>query len=314
MRIHGVNIENFLSFQKFEWHAIHENLNIVVGPNGVGKTNLFIAIRTVLDAFENSSSSFQRVANLGHTVHRAEKDQTVRIALNVELNTAWEEALLRTFLAAALSEPQGYNVPGMQQGLERLADFWHHYLLKIDISFLLTGRLVFTFDPMARWSLHYESLSPDFPFSWNLSSYVDTGFTVAASPHDWQGSFLAIQRSYDEHDADLFNQYIMGLSEAPPVPDLRQVLNGNNIRLTVNGQNPEYRKVHRELARLAGIEHFTINSTYSGYSVFNQILQRALLFTDNIRRAPIYTATLEQLKQPIVDLKVVNSYHCFCFR
>lgn len=40
MKIHALRIRNFLSFTEFEWPDIAAGLNVIVGPNGSGKTNL----------------------------------------------------------------------------------------------------------------------------------------------------------------------------------------------------------------------------------------------------------------------------------
>ena len=49
MRIDGIHIKNFLSFNTLEWLNLDQHLNIIVGPNGSGKTNLIQTLRAVKD-------------------------------------------------------------------------------------------------------------------------------------------------------------------------------------------------------------------------------------------------------------------------
>ena len=50
MQIHAIHIDHFLSFDMFAWEGLDPHLNVIVGPNGTGKTNLFHAVRAVRDA------------------------------------------------------------------------------------------------------------------------------------------------------------------------------------------------------------------------------------------------------------------------
>ena len=52
MRIDGIYIKNFLSFEALAWTNIDPDLNIIVGPNGSGKTNFIHALRAVKDVID----------------------------------------------------------------------------------------------------------------------------------------------------------------------------------------------------------------------------------------------------------------------
>lgn len=47
MRLDAISIDTFLSCKSFEWRNLDPHLNMVVGPNGVGNTNLFQAVQVV---------------------------------------------------------------------------------------------------------------------------------------------------------------------------------------------------------------------------------------------------------------------------
>jgi ABC-type lipoprotein export system ATPase subunit len=301
VRIRGIEVENFLSFDKFKWDEVDDDLNIIVGPNGAGKTNLFQAIRAVVDVLSPDYSAQQGRAQLRKAVHRADPETVLHIALDVTFNLAEEEQLLRTFLATALSEEGGYNIPGDSGGV-RLAAFWYESLPHLDVSFLLAGRLVITCDPLGTWSSRYESTAADLAFRWDLEGSSGNIFSAPPATNDVQGSFLALQSSYGEHEGGLLQQYVMGASERPPAPDMRRVLNGRGIHLEIHGRGSDPRRTHRELARLADLDHLRHDRTYTGSFIFHKMMQRAMVFTDNVRRAPQYEVTTEQLKAPIVDL------------
>jgi len=302
VRIGSVEIDNFLSFRGFTWTDVDHHLNVIVGPNGAGKTNFFQAIRMVLHVVSSGISGEQGRALLPQALHRGDATHPLRIALNVTFDTIWEQALLRTFLAAALSEDGGFNIPG-QDGARRLATFWYQKLPELDTSFLYTGRLVLTYDPFSTWSMWYESASPDFAFQWDLGP-TERGFSATASTNEWQGSFLALQQSYTKQEGEQLQQYVIGILEdlQLPPPNMQRVLNGRNMRFQVSGNNAAWSRIHRQFVTLAGLTPPYDPTWYTSRFVFEQLLQRTLMFTDNVRHAAAYTVTGQDLSSPILDL------------
>ena len=101
MRITAVDIEGFASFDKLSLNDLDPSLNVVVGPNGSGKTNLIGAIRTVRDvldaaSFENRSkwSGMHRINSLS---------ETLEIRVQYELDEGWERQLLTEFVKALIA-------------------------------------------------------------------------------------------------------------------------------------------------------------------------------------------------------------------
>lgn len=312
MRIHGIEIDNFLSFQEFRWTNVHSDLNIIVGPNGVGKTNVFEAVRAVLDVLSTDPTAYARRAVLRKAVHRADAEKVIRIALDVTLNTEWEQSFLRAFLAAVLAQ---YSPDaGQFDSLGRLATFWYDSLSELNVSFLLNGRLVVTCDPTGRWSIWYESISPEFPFRWDIEGIAGSPFSATSSENDWQGGLTALLGSYTESDRELLLQHLHGAPQRPPVPDLRRVLDAQNMSLEIIGQSPDARRTHRELARLAGLDSLATSQIYGARFAFHQILQRALVFTDNVRQTPTYKLTVSQLNSPVVDLSSGKQLPLYLFQ
>src|SRR5258708_5731377 len=104
MQIHAIHIDHLLSFDTFTWEELDPNLNIIVGPNGVGKTNLFHALRAVRDAL--ASERTQAAARWANAEYQGRDADTITIALDLQFTTKWEQSLLCTFLATVLCDQQ----------------------------------------------------------------------------------------------------------------------------------------------------------------------------------------------------------------
>jgi len=100
MYIHGIHIKNFLSFSSFSWGEIAPHLNIIVGPNGVGKTNFFHALRAIKDALNTTPKPdalpWSRLTHLGLST------PVIEITLEIEFTSEWEQSLLCMFVAATI--------------------------------------------------------------------------------------------------------------------------------------------------------------------------------------------------------------------
>src|SRR5579875_2698331 len=103
MQIHGIHLKNFLSFEAFSWEDIDSHLTVIVGPNGVGKTNLFHAVRVVRDVLRPGST--QAAATLS-AARRGTEGEMISIALDVQFTSAWEQELLCAFFATVLCNQQ----------------------------------------------------------------------------------------------------------------------------------------------------------------------------------------------------------------
>src|SRR5258708_2919579 len=104
MRIHAIHVDHLLSFDTFVWERLDPQLNVIVGPNGVGKTNLFHAVRAVYDALNPERA--QATARWAGTGHRGTDANTITVVLDLQFTTAQEQRLLGAFLAALLCDQQ----------------------------------------------------------------------------------------------------------------------------------------------------------------------------------------------------------------
>lgn len=153
MRIHAIHIEHLLSFETFSWDNLDPHLNVIVGPNGVGKTNLFHALRAICDALSIERRQVTTLwANAGH--HGTNAD-TITIEVELELTTAWEQEVLGTFFAAVLCDQQEIQHRINETthrsldptGLRQFAVWVHERLCVDDLAWLFRGRLIATYGP-----------------------------------------------------------------------------------------------------------------------------------------------------------------------
>ena len=100
MRIDGIHIKNFLSFDTLEWPNLDPHLHIIVGPNGSGKTNLIRAFCAVKDVVNPNPEP--RKSLWSQSAYRGSDQVPIEIGLDIQFTEAWEKKLLTTFLSAVL--------------------------------------------------------------------------------------------------------------------------------------------------------------------------------------------------------------------
>ena len=148
MQIDGIQIRNFLSFDSFSWSGLDQQLNIIVGPNGTGKTNLFHALRAVKDAL-----AFERKQDAplwSQQTHLNSVNPLIEITLDIRFNSEWEKQLLCTFVAAAICDERTIRDinPGQfnPDELVQLSEFLLENLRPEIIAWLFEGRLFVIYD------------------------------------------------------------------------------------------------------------------------------------------------------------------------
>jgi predicted ATPase len=164
MRIDAIHLDHWLSYETFAWEELDPHLNVIVGPNGVGKTNLFHAVEAVRDALGlERAQATERWVDAGY---RGADADMMTIALDLQFTAEWEQRLLCTFLANVLCDQQEIQqvvTTATQRNLDsdRLRRFaaWVQEQLHPDgISWFFRGRLVATHVGRLGWQCRYEAL------------------------------------------------------------------------------------------------------------------------------------------------------------
>jgi len=88
LKIISLLINNFLSFQDYEKPIEFESFNIIVGPNGVGKSNIFRALQVMNSALN------QYGRNISYFDLMGEKYAPINLHIEAKLELDYEEQLI----------------------------------------------------------------------------------------------------------------------------------------------------------------------------------------------------------------------------
>lgn len=308
MQIDEIHIVHFLSFDKFDWSNLDPRLNIIVGPNGVGKTNLFHALRTVKDVLRPNQKP--QTYLWSQSTHRSSSTSSIKISLDMRLNSEREQNLLRTFLIAALCNDQsfqsavidlqsaGNTLPSdLEDEKERLALSLQENVHLEDIAWLFTGRLVLFYNGIGNWRSWYEScsLSPSFHLGLSSPSTKDD----LLMNHFIQG--LLSKQGVFANSSQLF---LRGLAS---------VTARGSLSMQVDRPLTVPLATHEALERLIGTT-LDSNRPINARSIFSRLIEQALVFSDNIRGKPQYEFTFGDFDNQYIDLSSGEYLAHYLFR
>jgi len=308
MQLHAIHVDHFLSFDTFIWEGLDPNLNVIVGPNGAGKTNLFHALRMVRDAL--SPERAQDAVRWTLAGYQGTDTDTISVTLDLQWNTAWEQGLLCAFLAAVLCDQQAIQQAVLSatqrnpnpDSLRRFATWVQEQLRPEHISWLFTGRLVLTHAGRAGWQYRYEALPGQSEFRLDLTSGGTLGtllghaeYNPQTTTQNWGSLFATWRNSLTEQERmDLDNGLTGATPEVRfPMPDFSQlpdwVSSQQGVALQIVDQmqivDPATLATRRALTSMVGIA-LEPGNLFGIRSVFQRLLDQALVFTDNVRLLP----------------------------
>ena len=302
MRITGLGAKGFLSFGRFEWRTLDPHLNIIVGPNGAGKTNLFRVVRAVADALDfNVRTRWQRAIQSG--------GDSFRVWLDLELVGDWERALLGAFLRAALCGQQEFQqVPSQNPSQDDLrqvrpecwVQYVQHALGPDGVSWLFRGRLAAEYES-GTWRVWYESLPDERAkrFRWQIDGFGGSGISAAEDPRGSTSLLAAVMNNLSDEQRAALLEYLRGSTASPPPLKLLDILgriSPQAISLEVRCPPSDWPlAAHRQFENQAGVR-LESSRYYDGRFLFEQLLRRALVFTENVRRSPRLTFPLDELQ------------------
>ncbi len=339
MRIDGIHIKNFLSFDDFSWSGLDPHLNVIIGPNGAGKTNLFHALRVVADYFALQRTGTTQV--WAGATHRQTGSRAIEIALDLEFTGAWERQLLCRFFAAALFDDQVIqqyvqSQPNIGRGLDwqAAAKYVSHIIMTMRpeaLAWLYEGRLVVAFDGM-QWQAWYEARpGAAIPFHLSFGDSRGTSVLLGTSRALTTNTILAAwftsppenttgaeditpdERAARSSRNDALITFLTtppsGDSPAPPadiyppldtLPALVSYLSGVGIRV----QRSQYASLatQQALEEVSGVR-LERSRFYDARWLFGLLLEHSLVFTDNLRLLPRDSFAPDELTAPEVDLR-----------
>lgn len=336
MQIHAIHIHHLLSFDMFAWEKLDPHLNVIVGPNGVGKTNLFHALRAVRDAL--SPERAQAAAQWANAGHQGRDAETITVALDLQFTTAGEQHLLSAFLAEVLCDQQAIQqaVSSATQrtptpdGLRQFATWVREHVRPEHLSWLFTGQLVLTHAGRAGWQYRYDALAGRPEFHLDLTGGGTLGTLVGHAEHNpqtttqnWGSLFVAWRNSLTEQERMHLDNRLTGATPEVhfPLPDLSHlpdwVSSQQGVALQIVDQmqivDSTTLATRRAFASLAEIS-LELGRPFGMRSVFQRLLDRALVFTDNVRLLPQRTFIARDLLTQPLDLSSGKQLACFLFR
>ena len=332
MRIHAIHLDHLLSYETFAWEELDPHLNVMVGPNGVGKTNLFHAVRAVHDALglERTRATDRWV----DTGYRGVDADMITIALDLQFTAKWEQRLLCTFLANVLCDQQEIQqivTTATQRNLDpnnlrRFAAWVQEQLHPDRISWFFRGRLVVTHVGRQGWQCRYEALPGKPEFRVDLTG---AGVLFGQAEHNPQAAtqnsgplFVVWRTSLTEQQREQLDNGLTGATPEIgfPVPDLSRLPEWISSQQGVALQLADQMQIV-EPTTLATRRAFTSMAQLSlepgrplgMRSVFQRILEQALVFTDNVRLVPQRSFIARDLFTQPLDLSSGEQLARFLF-
>ncbi|MFC5941700.1 AAA family ATPase [Micromonospora harpali] len=284
MRITSLRAENLLSFGQFEL-AFSSGLNILVGPNGVGKSNVLRLIGLVRAALQVATKHSPDAIDIARYVRLGEGARTGVLSLGVELTEPFEKSLIAGLLRAlAVSSVKRDEVqtPAVDSPFEQELDAWaRNSVTEAEVDSLLRGRLVLHVEagPPATWAMAYEFDHQGETYHWGIAGvglptgWVASGPTVVTKSSSWGGQAPNLPASLMGPDQTQFT-----LNHLLPLPG----------RMT-----PWEIRSHPSGQRLLGVEELaraldlaSQREQIGAVHVFDRILSDSLVITSNLRRPP----------------------------
>ena len=122
MKLCALELEQFRKFDRpVRVAGLAEGLNLIAGPNEMGKSTLFAALQAVL--FERHRSQAQSVKSLQPAGHEG---AAPRVALDFELGRKHyriEKRFLRQYARLSLPDGRRFEAPELEEELQRLLGF-----------------------------------------------------------------------------------------------------------------------------------------------------------------------------------------------
>jgi len=293
MRIDGIHIKNFLSFDTFEWTNLDPDLNLIVGPNSSGKTNLIHALQAIKDVVNPDSE--QQKSLWSQSAYRGSNQVPIEISLDIQFTEAWEKELLSTFLAASLCNnsvirdainalSSGGNIFSSEMSVEQtqLSATLQNKFSPDNLEWLFTGHLVVAYKGINTWTSWYESRSNAQPFRLSLDG----------------SSF------YDDSVMKRYLQILLTKQELF-TPDSQMLLRGISSLRSGIALRVEYEPIslatHQAFEQLASV-NLTSTRFFGALFVFHTLLERSLVLSENTRIHPQSTFSYVKLRNKPINI------------
>ncbi len=305
MRIEAISAENFMSFDVFDLSGFNPSLNVIVGPNGVGKTNLaraLLLIRDVLDIGSNRNrQTWLQAYRQGSNTKR------FQVSIEYALTDPWEKRVIQSFIKATLaSAPDDILlISGLQPVPEERQETFQAWIeneITVEkLESLFSGEIVVERlqESTGQWevSLLFEHQKDKYEWILEGSRKQPGLFKGDASARrvETQKPYAFISRYLGEDDATSFSEPF----------DLEHMLPEEGLGLSqfeVNYDGGGLRpKAVLDFVELMGMDTGDTGRRFNLMQVLARIWNMGLNMTENIRGEPQLEYTLEDLTKPLTS-------------
>lgn len=287
-----IDATDLLSFETLRLR-LDSGLNVVVGQNDVGKSNLIRLVKLVRDAIAAPPGSGlpfpynwgfeQRFVRLGGPGFG-------RVSIGVRFDEHSERALLLLLvraIAAQYAEPPQMNQPRLPDEWvvlhRRIADFVEGCLSLDSIAEMYEGRIVMALDARQpfRWSLAYEFDHGGAVYHLGIQGQGVSPGSITRGPLDMDRVVLTMSQPDLSSKMDPSSTTWVPIELADLLPSGDQSVSWSLQSTQTNLQRPLTLQLTRELGLAAD------NSRLPNvWWVFGRLVSQAIVTTENIRRPP----------------------------
>ena len=249
----------------------------------------------------------------------------MKIVLDINFNEEWERQLFTKFLAASICDDQSLrnavSRPLNGAGLIEFSRFINEQISQDTVRWLFDGRLIAFYDSVT-WNCWYEPSTHPFSFPLRLdvinwSAFVNGG----EEPKGTMIPFIAWQRSRpSQEEQNAIDRFFWGDGVFQGFPNLdvtslmyRIVRESSGIRLGVR-TDPNLLATHEALKQVVGIPLSLGGSNFDVSSLFRILFEKNWIFTENVRRLPLYQFALADVQATNIDLSNTDHLALYLFR
>ncbi|HEY5037619.1 MAG TPA: AAA family ATPase, partial [bacterium] len=274
MRVKSIKIKNFMSFKDFAWESIDPALNIIVGPNGSGKTNFFNAFR-IFSELLNERSSSELLSEIKGFAHFGKWGEKIELSMSVEFENKEKKIILEFIRTSLIGTLSNKGIPFDSISDEKLLGF----LTVDDIADIFKGDLIAEYDFYSgRWNVRYESEAVQCMVEGDHSSYI-------LASENGEGLIVRLREKLTEFIKANFDETQIKHVHLEQITTSIQIAGKPRAALNLTIQSNHYPMKSLSIFRNL-ISDTNTSRGYSLGNLFGWLLKHAFVFTDNIREMP----------------------------
>lgn len=328
MRLHSISSRGFLSLVDTAWTNLDPTLNILVGPNGVGKSNLLRVVSTIMDglAWVHRRGGGGPPFAPWESKARIGAGDWFDVGIDIEFDRPEEREALTAFVRASVYDASSIQRMAMKDNqipqvpperIRECAVDLADLITEERLSWLFRGRLSLRCWPRSKseWLLYYSCKCDDGTMCTVLlgpnPSDVATPRVLDILPRSY-GMERVVSRYYDrlsDAQKNAIRSWVVGETVRPDLPPMDvaalagAVSSGAYLNLQLDPQGPDgapYGPYRDLLHRVELSSHIDWRPTLSW--LFRRLVERSVYRTENVRFPPRLIFPVAELVGPPNEL------------